>query len=112
TMMNIVYKYMAAQEKYIGRPPFQVPEMRFVNAGLAICQTDSKDAYLVEEWIDADQYVKYIHNKSGHPRRFDNPEYNLHARFLSFCQHVQFLKTDKPAYVSDFQGEFIFGLRY
>ncbi|KAF8198903.1 hypothetical protein K438DRAFT_1441086, partial [Mycena galopus ATCC 62051] len=103
TMMNMVYKYIAGQEKIVGVPTFRVPVMRFVRAGLAICQTQTKDPYLVEEWIDG-QFVKYIHNRSGYPRRFDDAEYDLRSRFLSFCQHVQFLKTDKAAYVSDFQG--------
>jgi hypothetical protein len=103
TMMNIVYKFIAVREKDVGKPMFGVPAMRFVCAGLAICQTETKEPYLVEEWIDG-QFVKYIHNRSGHPRHFDDAEYDLRARFLSFCQHVQFLKTDKSAYVSDYQG--------
>ncbi|KAF7345839.1 hypothetical protein MVEN_01605600 [Mycena venus] len=102
-MIDIVYKYIAVQEKTVGKPAFQVPEMQFVRAGLAICQNDTKDPYLVEEWIDG-RFVKYIHNRSGRPRQFDDAKYDLQARFLSFCQHVQFVKTDKAAYVSDFQG--------
>ena len=107
-MMNMVYKYIAAREKTVGNPPFKVPEMRFVRAGLAIAQTEAKDAFMVEEWIDPErdgEFVKYIHNNSGQPRRFNDPKYNSRAQFLSFCQHVQYLKTDKAAYISDFQGE-------
>ncbi|KAF7361004.1 hypothetical protein MSAN_01130600 [Mycena sanguinolenta] len=103
TMMDIVYRYIKIQEPDVGTPPFHVPVMRFVRGGLAICQNETKETYLVEEWIDG-EFVKYIHNRSGQPHHFQNGEYDLRARFLSFCQHVQFYKTDKAAYVSDFQG--------
>ncbi|KAF7368080.1 hypothetical protein MSAN_00874100 [Mycena sanguinolenta] len=104
TMMDIVYRYIKIQEPDVGTPPFHVPLMRFVRGGLAICQNETRETYLVEEWIDG-EFVKYIHNRSGQPRHFQNEEYDLRARFLSFCQHVQFYKTDKAAYVSDFQGQ-------
>ncbi|KAJ7079724.1 hypothetical protein B0H15DRAFT_787654 [Mycena belliarum] len=107
TMMNMVYKYMEGREKSVGKPVFEVPKMRFVHAGLAIAQTEARDTFMVEEWIDPEcegEFVKYIHNSSGQPRRFNNAKYDSRAQFLSFCQHVQYFKTDKAAYISDFQG--------
>ncbi|KAJ6504738.1 hypothetical protein C8R47DRAFT_1316176 [Mycena vitilis] len=107
-MMNLVYHYIAGRESRIGKPAFEVPKMRFVHAGLAIGQTnDNRDSFIVEEWIDPETegpFVKYIHNRSARPRSFPDAEHSWRAKFLSFAQHVQFLKTDKMAYISDFQG--------
>ncbi|KAJ7920089.1 hypothetical protein B0H13DRAFT_1605718, partial [Mycena leptocephala] len=90
-------------------PNFEVPKMRFVHAGLAIGQTDERDTFVVKEWIDPEKegpFIKYIHNRSARPRNFQDPEHSLRAKFLAFAQHVQFFKTDRTAYVSDFQGEY------
>ncbi|KAK7055921.1 hypothetical protein R3P38DRAFT_2849610 [Favolaschia claudopus] len=108
TMMNMVYAYAAGRERELGKPPFEVPAMRYVHAGIALPNGgEEKTAFLVEEWIDTESeglFVKYIHNSSAKPRRFDDPAHEMRSQFLSFCQHVQYLKTDRAAYISDFQG--------
>ena len=109
-LMNVVYRFIEKEEEVQGKKPsFEVPKMCFVQGGLAITIIDDeKTAYLVEEVIDnADEgwFVKYLNNDSAVPRVFASKEWTTWAEFLSFVQHVQFLKTDGTAYVSDFQGK-------
>ncbi|KAJ7630219.1 hypothetical protein FB45DRAFT_832782 [Roridomyces roridus] len=107
TMMDLVYVFMERSESELGRPPFEIPVMRFVSAGLAISQSNQQEAFMVEEWIDPETqgpFVKYIHNNSGRPRDFERADHQIRAEFLSFCQHVQYFKTNGAAYISDFQG--------
>jgi hypothetical protein len=110
-LMNIVYRFIEKEEGNQGKQPeFEVPKMRFVKSGLAITVIDDeKTAYLVEEVIDNTEegwFVKYLNNDSAIPRVFARKEWTIRAEFLSFAQHVQFLKTDGTAYVSDFQGKY------
>ncbi|KAJ7763608.1 hypothetical protein DFH07DRAFT_738759, partial [Mycena maculata] len=68
TMMELVYHYISQREESKGKPAFEVPSMRFVDGGLAICQPEQKQAFMIEEWIDPltqGAFVKYIHNNSG-----------------------------------------------
>jgi hypothetical protein len=100
----------------LGRPDFQIPQMRYVHAGLAISQSDDKAAFLLEEYIESDAenggwFVKYLNNNSAKPRTFANKDQTTPAQFLSFAQHVQFWKTDGLVFISDLQGMLIlFGL--
>ena len=115
-LMNVVYKFIEKEEEVQGkRPSFEVPEMRFVQCGLAIADIDNeKTAYLVEEVIDNTEegwFVKYLNNDSAIPRVFSCKDWTTRSEFLSFAQHVQFLKTDGTAYVSDFQGKYTSDLR-
>jgi len=111
--MACVYDFIEREEGRLGSPPFQVPQMQFVQSGLAISMSEDRAAFLLEEFIDADNdqghwYVKYLNNNSAKPRSFAMEEQVLRADFLSFAQHVQFVQTGGLAFVSDFQGEFAF----
>ncbi|KAF8200099.1 hypothetical protein BJ912DRAFT_1019943 [Pholiota molesta] len=109
TLMDLVYDFMEAQQATRGQPSFEVPQMRFVQAGIAISNTADKTAYLVEEFIDSDPsnggwFTKYLNNRSAVPRKFSNQDQAIRAEFLSFCQHFQYWKTDGMVFVSDLQG--------
>ena len=115
-LMVLVYNFIEKQESILGRPDFQIPQMRYVHAGLAISQCEDKAAFLLEAYIESDAenggwFVKYLNNNSAKPRTFANKDQMIHAQFLSFVQHVQFWKTDGLVFISDLQGMFIlFGL--
>ncbi|KAF8511050.1 hypothetical protein JB92DRAFT_407082 [Gautieria morchelliformis] len=93
----------------VSQEGFAVPEVHFVNAGLAIIRnTEGKatKALLLEQLIDAIQglFRKFVHNGSAkHLPDCGSQDYNL-ACFLCFAQHVQWTKTGGLAFVSDFQG--------
>lgn len=108
-LMDVVYGYLKTAEQVRGKPPFEIPQMRYVQSGLAISKKEDQiNSYLVEEFIDAkspgDWFVKYINNDSAKVRPFKNEEQSMRAMFLSFSQHVQYLQTNGLAYVSDMQG--------
>jgi hypothetical protein len=104
-------------------PPFNIPRIRFVDAGLALSysQRGSKvpakggskagsscGGYLVEEFIEGgpDEFVKFIHNMDSNPLLdYDDYRYEL-ALFFAFTQHVQYIKTGGLAFISDYQGKF------
>lgn len=105
-LMGIVYDYIANLTTAFGDPPFEVPQMRFVKSALAISETD-RHPYLLEEVIeDAEEgcFTKYIGNGSVTPFNFLDGDNAYIANFLSFCQHLQFMKTKGLAIVGDFQG--------
>ncbi|KZT53343.1 kinase-like protein, partial [Calocera cornea HHB12733] len=69
-------------------------------------KTRSGSTYLVEEMIEdvaKGGFVKYLHNSSAIPRMLSGEEGRISA-FLSFSQHVQFVRTGGLAYISDYQG--------
>jgi hypothetical protein len=98
-------------------PPFLIPRVRFVEAGLALAyhQGGSKPGskngstcavFLLEEFIDSDgeEFVKFIYNMDANPLvDYDDYGYDL-AVFFAFTQHVQYVKTGKLAFISDYQG--------
>ncbi|KAG6378352.1 hypothetical protein JVT61DRAFT_14077 [Boletus reticuloceps] len=100
-------------------PPFAIPRLRFVEAGLLIAHSYNDRAestrsygaksgmigmtYLTEEIIDG-AFVKFIHNGNASPRWLSDPAANKVAEFLAFTQHVQYIKTGKQVYISDYQG--------
>lgn len=98
-------------------PPFVVPRVRFVEAGLALCysQGGSKSgaktgsmqaAFLLEELIEGgdDTFLKFIHNMDANPL-LDELDYGYDmAEFFAFTQHVQYVKTGQLAFISDYQG--------
>ncbi|KAG2347116.1 hypothetical protein BDR05DRAFT_876855 [Suillus weaverae] len=107
-------------------PPFTIPHVRFVDAGMAISysQQDPKPTragsktgstcvgYLVEELIEGgpNAFLKFIHNMDSNPLLDqDNYHYEV-ALFFSFTQHVQYVKTGGPAFISDYQGIFFIAL--
>ena len=90
--------------------PFRIPAMRFVKTGLAVA-TDNRPhgAYIIEEVISEDtegKFTKYIGNNSAKPIPHLNDDVMHRAQFLTFCQHVQYLKTKGLALVADFQGAY------
>jgi hypothetical protein len=114
-LMLCVYDFINNQRNQVGIPTFEIPNMRFVNCGLAISKAANRDAFLLEEFIDSDQtgsygnwFVKYLNNNSAKPRRLSDHRQAHCADFLSFAQHVQFWKTEGLAFVSDLQGMFQF----
>jgi len=114
--MSCVYDFVDDHDDHMAeskKRSFDLPRMRFVQCGLAVSKANSdRSAYLLEEFIDTghdvDWFVKYVNNDSAKPRSFKHPEKDLRAQFLSFAQHVQFWKTNGAAFVSDFQGKFMF----
>jgi hypothetical protein len=81
-------------------------KLRFVDAGIAIEQGRGK-VHLVEERIPG-KFVKFIHNRSASVPRLRREEDVTLALYLSFTQHVQYIRTGKLAFVSDYQGTSIF----
>jgi hypothetical protein len=105
--MGLVYDFIAEQSRYLGNPPFEIPKMCFVNAALAVAETNSHNTYMIEEVIDEvtnGEFVKYIGNSPAVPFTHFNLDVAQRADFLAFCQHVQYLKTKGLAFVGDFQG--------
>jgi len=100
-------------------PPFEIPQVRFVDAGLAFAygpaahtskvgskSSSARACYLVEELIPGgdDKFVKYIHNMDSNPL-LDETDYGYDlALFFAFTQHVQYVKTGHLAFISDYQG--------
>ncbi|KAJ7759726.1 hypothetical protein DFH07DRAFT_772058 [Mycena maculata] len=100
-------------------PPFEIPDIRFVHAGVALVHeagtgpNSSKfsicRSYLVEELINEedDGFYKYITNGSAVPFPLPptaNKSLSDLTEFLAFTQHVQLHKTDGMVYLSDLQG--------
>ncbi|KAI5992424.1 hypothetical protein EDD15DRAFT_2168292, partial [Pisolithus albus] len=95
-----------------------IPCLRFVAAGLALAysptfkglstiSTESvTSAYLLEEKIKCEdgKFTKFIHNTRCSSLLKPNDDGFTIAEFLIFTQHVQYMKTDGLAYISDYQG--------
>ena len=84
--------------------------MRFMRSALAIVH-DTRDTFLLEEVIDEDtkgDFIKYIGNGSTKPLDHLEGEKLNRAKFLCFCQHLQYNMTKGFAFVSDFQGMLIY----
>ncbi|GLB40066.1 putative alpha-kinase family protein [Lyophyllum shimeji] len=66
-----------------------------------------KTAFLLEEVIDTSTegpFRKYLNNTSPVPLAMETKADEERAKFLAFTQHVQYWKTKKQAFVSDYQG--------
>ncbi|KAJ6470314.1 hypothetical protein C8R45DRAFT_937223 [Mycena sanguinolenta] len=98
-------------------PPFEIPDVRFVHAGVAIVHQQLSGSavpvssticrsYLIEELIDEGQdgFHKFLNNGSAVPLPSMNKSVSALAEFLSFTQHVQYYKTKAMLYLSDLQG--------
>jgi len=106
-LMGIVYDYIHKFTTVHGKPSFDIPEMRFVKSALAVVDT-THETYMVEEVIDEavdGAFVKYIGNGSVKPLDFLSGTAGHLAQFLSFAQHVQYVKTKGLAFIGDFQGK-------
>lgn len=67
-----------------------------------------KNVFLIEEVIRGDEqgpFRKYLNNVSPVPLPISCGDDDERAKFLSFSQHVQYWKTKKQAFVSDYQGK-------
>ncbi|KAG1780220.1 hypothetical protein EV702DRAFT_1043073 [Suillus placidus] len=84
-------------------PPFAVPR----GGSKPGAKTGSTRAvFLLEELIEGgdDMFVKFIHNMDTNPL-LDELDYGYDmAEFFVFTQHVQYVKTGKLAFISDYQG--------
>ncbi|KAJ7828658.1 hypothetical protein B0H14DRAFT_2367007, partial [Mycena olivaceomarginata] len=103
-------------------PPFEIPELRLVNAGVALVHKQLSGpmvnvgrsvvcrSYLLEEMMDEerDGLHKFITNASAAPFTLHSRDKSLPvvAEFLAFTQHFQYYKTGGSAYLSDLQGMF------
>jgi hypothetical protein len=107
-LMGMVYSFIDEHKTTNSiSPSFLIPEMFFVKSALAISETD-QEVFLLEEVINEEvegPFIKYIGNGSVKPYDFLKNEERRRGDFLSFCQHVQFLKTKGLAFVGDFQGK-------
>ncbi|KAF8199240.1 hypothetical protein K438DRAFT_1500860, partial [Mycena galopus ATCC 62051] len=98
-------------------PPFEIPQLRFVRAGIAVCHdqvtgsnisnpSSIKRTYLVEVFIEGgpDAFVKFVHNGDTNALLDAGEELYFIAEFLCFTQHLQYFKTDGTVFLSDLQG--------
>jgi hypothetical protein len=110
-LLDLVYKFIEKGIALHGEPPFHIPQMQFVDAALAVENNigESTDGrvFLLEEVIGEGEgrFRKYVNNVSAVPVPFGNGDDKERAEFLSFAQHVQYFKTKKLAFVSDYQGQ-------
>lgn len=127
-LMRKTREYIDSIDKTKGKPPMTVPNPRFANAGFCIVNQSSTStdghsyvisarlkhknaispsiqrSYMLEELIDG-RFMKFIHNQDPLPAmKPGQAGYDL-AQFLCFTQHVQYVLTDKAAFISDYQGE-------
>ena len=106
-LMGLVYNFIDDQSMTTlsESQSFPIPKINFVKSALAI---SDHEVFLLEEVINEDvegPFIKYIGNGSVKPYDFLKSEEHRRGEFLSFCQHVQFLKTKGLAFVGDFQGK-------
>ncbi|KAG6808192.1 hypothetical protein H0H92_005087, partial [Tricholoma furcatifolium] len=108
-LLHLVYRYIEAEIVTRGEPPFPIPQFRFVEAALAIEQVEAgKEAqvFLLEEVIGGTEgpFRKYLNNMSPIPLHLLNQQDEERGEFLAFTQHVQYFRTKKQIFVSDYQG--------
>ena len=108
-LLGIVYDFIEAESNdYAMQVPLTIPQFCFVSAAIAIESSPlKKTTFLVEEVIDADvegPFRKYLNNVSALPLAMETKQDEDRAKFLAFSQHVQYWKTKKQAFVSDYQG--------
>jgi Alpha-kinase family len=107
-LLDLVYKFISED----GQSPFHIPKFRFVESALAMESSldDGKKnnaVFLVEEVIAEENqgpFRKYLNNVSPIPLMMTSKEDEERAMFLAFSQHVQYWKTKKQVFVSDYQG--------
>ncbi|OAX31875.1 hypothetical protein K503DRAFT_805702 [Rhizopogon vinicolor AM-OR11-026] len=106
--MEWVQQFVATELLTRGAPLFNIPDIRFVHIALATIEDAGVTrTYLIEEFIDEatqGKFTKYISNDPPSPLPHLNAESNTIAQYLSFAQHIQYIKTKELAYVADFQG--------
>lgn len=112
-LLDMAYQFVMDEITRRGEPNYRIPELRYTRSMVAIVQgTANEKAYLIEEWIHTDegdsgtQFYKYIDNRtptSALPLSAPQEACDI-ASFLLFTQHVQWEKTCRKAFVSDYQG--------
>jgi hypothetical protein len=98
-LLVIRIDYINGHIKNHGSAPFVFPKMCFVKSALAIVH-DTRDTFLLEEVIDEDSegnFIKYIGNGSAKPLDHLEGEKLNRAKFLCFCQHLQYNMTKNLA---------------
>jgi hypothetical protein len=66
-LAHLVYKFRERKNTTYGIPPFQVPNMHYVNVVLAVANNHKQETYLLEEVIsklDGD-FQQYINNTAA-----------------------------------------------
>jgi hypothetical protein len=76
--------------------------MCFVKNALTV--QESHNMFLLDEGSEG-KFVKCIGSAQAQPFDFLTGEEMHHAKFLCFCQHLQYVKKKLCAYVGDLQGE-------
>ncbi|KAF8059518.1 hypothetical protein FPV67DRAFT_1564953 [Lyophyllum atratum] len=109
-LLDLVYAFVEKGIQAKGKPPpFYIPQLRFVDAALAVEHADSakeSQVFLLEEVIGGERegaFRKYMNNVSPVPLPLSDKEDQERALFLAFSQHVQYFKTRKLVFVSDYQ---------
>ncbi len=110
-LLEMVYAFIGKWKDKCPRGKYkeiEIPELRFVKAGLAIEQVNEEEwhCFLLEEVIPESKglFRKYLNNTSAVPCHFVAKDNNDRAEFLAFAQHVQYIKTKKHTFFADFQG--------
>ena len=109
-LLDLTYRFVDREVRSKGQPERPIPTLRFTRGLIAIVQNTSVEkAFIVEEMIDlgsAHPFTKYLDNRfpiSRIPQSAPSDTQNI-ADFLIFAQHVQWEKTQRSAFISDFQG--------
>jgi Alpha-kinase family len=109
-LLALVYRFMDMQMDKFGKPDFAIPQMCFVEGALVVEQQGNHRVFLIEEIVNVTKegsFQKYLNNDSAIPL-FHRAEADATCTdFLSFTQHVQYWKTKKLAFVTDYQGALI-----
>ncbi|KAJ7230099.1 hypothetical protein GGX14DRAFT_343711 [Mycena pura] len=104
--------YITHMTSQLGKPPFQVPDICFVHAGLAIFRTSTSydsavvNTFLIEELLDTSNsgFTKFINNGSAQPVDTAMLAHPDICMFLTFTQHLQYWKSGGAIFLSDLQG--------
>ena len=119
-LLTMTYDFIDCAIASADPPPFDIPRLRFVEAGLALAHSQPTNVsdksqfagtlvsgvFLLEELIEGGSavFTKFIHNMDCGPSLDEDEQGYDVAEFLAFTQHVQYIKTGKLAFISDYQG--------
>jgi len=111
-LLDLTYQFVNREVKKRGQPLHPIPVLRFPRSMIAIVRESSMEkVFLVEEWLNQDdsngrKFLKYVgnHFPQSCVRDTEPPEAHKVAEFLIFAQHVQWSKTGRLAFTSDYQG--------
>ncbi|KZT31232.1 hypothetical protein SISSUDRAFT_960925, partial [Sistotremastrum suecicum HHB10207 ss-3] len=85
--------------------PFEIPVMQFAAVGVAMSLGGGgKEGVWILERAIPGKFHKYINNNSLAPNPRLTAPYLHIAIFLTFCQHMQYMFTDKRCLITDYQG--------